>query len=177
VLTLRGLVAGAILLSALPAWCSDEEGTRAFTAPWWGLDSATMYAGFYGLRGPQAWDEGLLGLELRAGHFWWELRLMTGALAASDGSAYFYAGLLADIPIANVLHVILSIAPGLYSPGSVHQLGFPLIFRSTVELSVSVSHLVRLGVSASHMSNAKLAFQNPGVESLSLTLTVLALPY
>ncbi len=102
---------------------------------------------------------------------------MTGALSASDGSAYFYLGILADIPVANVLHIILSFAPGFYSPGTDHNLGYPLIFRSTVEISFPVARSFRLGVSASHMSNGKLAVQNTGVETLSLTLTALALPY
>ena len=174
---LRALVAGAVLLVALPAWCSDQEGTRPFSAPWWGPESVALYAGVYGLRGPEKWEDGFFGLELRGGHFWWELRLITGALSASDGSGYFYVGVLADIPVANVLHIILSFAPGVYSGGTDHQLGFPLIFRSSVEFSVAVTRSVRLGVSASHLSNGKLAHQNTGVESLSLTVTVLALPY
>lgn len=136
-----------------------------------------MYGGVYGLRSPQPWQDGLFGLELRGGHFWWELRVIAGALSASDGSGYFYLGILADIPVAQVLHIVLSFAPGLYSAGSVHVLGYPLIFRSTLEVSVAVAQSVRLGVSASHMSNGKLARQNPGVETLSLTVTVLAVPY
>jgi len=102
---------------------------------------------------------------------------MTGALAASDGSAYFYLGVLLDVPIANVLHIILSFAPGYYSVGADHNLGYPLIFRSTLEISFAITGSVRLGVSASHMSNGKLAVQNTGVETLSLMVTVLALPY
>jgi len=177
VLKLRALAAGAILLAALPAWCSDEETAPSFSAPWWGVESAVLYTGFYGLRGAEEWDDAFFGLELRGGHFWWELRLMSGALSASDGSAYFYLGVLADIPIAKVLHVILSFAPGGYSAGTDHPLGYPLIFRSTVEVSFDVARSVRLGVSASHMSNGKLAHLNTGVESLSLTVTLFALPY
>ncbi|MGO9832402.1 MAG: acyloxyacyl hydrolase [Myxococcaceae bacterium] len=176
-LTLRALVAGALLLGALPAWCSDEGALQSFEAPWWGPHSAVLYTGFYGLRGPEEWGDAFFGLELRGGHLWWELRLMAGALSASDGSAYFYLGVLADLPIAKVLHVILSFAPGGYSPGTDHQLGYPLIFRSAAELSFDITPSFRLGVGASHMSNGKLAHQNTGVETLSLTLTFLALPY
>jgi len=177
VLTLRALVAGAVLLMALPARCSDERTPRAFTAPWWGPESAVLYSGLFGLRGSREWRDAFFGLELRGGHFWWELRVMSGALSASDGSGYFYIGVLADVPIANILHVVLSFAPGLYSAGADHKLGYPLIFRSTVELSFAVARTVRIGVSASHMSNGKLASQNTGVESLSLTVTLFALPY
>ncbi len=136
-----------------------------------------MYGGFYGLRGPERWQDGFFGLELRGGHFWWELRVISGALSASDGSAYFYLGILADIPVASLLHIILSFAPGFYSAGTDHNLGYPFIFRSTVEISFAVTRSVRLGVSASHMSNGRLAVQNTGVETLSLTVTVFALPY
>ena len=176
-LTLRALVAGAVLLAALPAHGSDAGAPQPWSAPWWGPESVAVYGGFYGLRGPQHWQDAFFGLEIRGGHFWWELRVMAGALAASDGSAYAYLGILADVPIASVLHIILSFAPGYYSVGTDHNLGYPLIFRSTVEVSVAVTRSVRLGISASHMSNGKLAVQNTGVETLSLTLTVLALPY
>ena len=174
---LRALVAGAVVFAALPAWCTEEQAPRAFSAPWWGPESVVLYGGVYGLRGPERWEDGFFGLELRGGRFWWELRLMVGALSASDGSAFFYTGILADIPVANVLHIVLSFAPGFYSPGTDHQLGFPLIFRSTLEVSVDLVRSVRLGVSASHLSNGKLAHENTGVESLSLTVTVFTLPY
>ena len=176
--TLRAFAAGALLLAALPAWCSDDGSSAStFRAPWWGPEASVLYAGFYGLRGPQKWEDAFAGLELRAGRFWWELHLMSGALAASDGNAFVYLGVLADVPVANVLHLILSFAPGASSSGTDHYLGFPLIFRSTAEVSLAITPRTRLGISFSHMSNGKLAAPNPGVETLSLTLTVLALPY
>jgi len=174
---LRAFVAGTLLLAAVPAWCSGPESPVAFQAPWWGPESSVLYAGFYGIRGPQKWEDAVAGLEFRGGPFWWQLRLMAGALAASDGNFFVYAGLLADVPVANFLHFILSFAPGLGASGTDHQLGIPLDFRSTAEISVRLTAETRLGISFSHISNGKLASPNPGVETLSLTLTVLALPY
>ena len=136
-----------------------------------------MYAGYYGLRGPQQWNDAFIGLEIRGGSFWWDLHVMSGALAASDGSAYFYLGIIADIPVGDVVHLMLSFAPGAYAAGSTHDLGFSLIFRSTAAASFAVIPGVWFGLSFSHMSNGKLAHQNPGVETLSVTVTVLALPY
>lgn len=176
-LRLRAFVAAILLIAALPAWCSDAGKPSPFQAPWWGPESATVYGGFYGVRGPEKREDAFTGLELRGGPFWWEFRVITGALAASDGSFFAYAGVLADVPAWNVLHFILSFAPGYSASGTDHSLGFPLIFRSTAELSLRISAQTRLGVSFSHMSNGKLAAPNPGVETLSLTLTVLALPY
>jgi lipid A 3-O-deacylase len=102
---------------------------------------------------------------------------MAGALAASDGNVYGYIGVIADVPVQHVVHLILSFAPGLSASGNDHYLGIPLDFRSTAEVAFAITPGARLGVSFSHMSNGKLAAPNPGVETLSLTLTVLALPY
>ena len=176
-LPLRAFVASAVLLAAQPAWCGDEAGPSAFKAPWWGPETAALYAGFYGLRGPQVWNDAFVGLEVRGGSFWWELHLMSGALAASDGNVYGYIGVIADVPVFHILHLILSFAPGISASGTDHYLGFPLIFRSTAEVALAITQGARLGVSFSHMSNGKLATPNTGVETLSLTLTVLALPY
>ena len=115
--------------------------------------------------------------EIRGGPFWWQFRLISGALAASDGNFFAYAGVLLDIPAWSVLHLILSFAPGFSASGTNHYLGFPLIFRSSAEISFRITEGTRLGISFSHMSNGKLAAPNPGVETLSLTVTVLALPY
>jgi hypothetical protein len=176
-LRLRAFVAGTLLLTPVPAWSGEPETPTAFKAPWWGPESAVLYTGFYGIRGPQKFEDAFAGLEFRGGTFWWELRLMTGALAASDGNFFVYAGVLADVPVWEVVHLILSFAPGLGGSGTDHNLGIPLDFRSTAEISVRITAGTRLGVSFSHMSNGSFAAPNPGVETFSLTLTVLALPY
>jgi hypothetical protein len=176
-LRLRASVAGILLLAAPSAWSGEPAASSNFTAPWFGPESAVLYGGFYGLRGPQKWNDGFTGLEIRGGPFWWQLRLMLGELAASDGNFFAYAGVLADVPAWNFLHFILSFAPGYSVSGTDHHLGYPLIFRSTAEISFRITEEARLGISFSHMSNGKLAAPNPGVETLSLTLTLLALPY
>jgi len=176
-LRLRASVAASLLLAAPLAQGSEPQASSGFTAPWFGPESAVLYGGFYGLRGPTKWEDIFTGLEFRGGPFWWELRLITGALAASDGNFFAYFGVLADVPVWNLIHFILSFAPGYSSSGTDHYLGFPLIFRSTAEISFRITDGTRLGVSFSHMSNGKLAAPNPGVETLSLTVTVLALPY
>ena len=176
-LKLRASVAGIFLLAAPLAWGGEPVASSAFTAPWWGPESAVLYGGFYGVRGPQKWVDVFTGLEIRGGPFWWQFRLISGALAASDGNFFAYAGVLLDIPAWSVLHLILSFAPGFSASGTNHYLGFPLIFRSSAEISFRITEGTRLGISFSHMSNGKLAAPNPGVETLSLTVTVLALPY
>jgi hypothetical protein len=177
-LRLRAPVAGILLLAAPLAWGGEPASSSTFTAPWFGPESAVLYGGFDGLRGPHKWEDGFTGLEIRGGPFWWQFRLISGALGASDGNFFAYAGVLVDVPAWNVLHFILSFAPGYSASGGDHYLGYPLIFRSTAEISVRITGWgTRLGLSFSHMSNGKLAAPNPGVETLSLTVTVLALPY
>jgi lipid A 3-O-deacylase len=176
-LTLRALAAGTVLLAASPAFSSDEPAAAELRAPWWGPEAVVLSGGFYGLRGSTKWDDAVAGLEIRGGSFWWELHLMAGALAASDGNVYSYLGVIADVPVLQVVHLILSFAPGLSASGHDHYLGIPLDFRSTAEVAFAILPRARLGVSFSHMSNGKLGAPNPGVETLSLTLTVLALPY
>lgn len=176
-MTLRALAAGAVLLAASPALSGDERAASEFRAPWWGPEAVVLSGGFYGLRGVTRWDDAVAGLEVRGGSFWWDLHIMAGTLAASDGNVYSYVGVIADVPVLRVVHLILSFAPGLSASGHDHYLGIPLDFRSTAEVAVAVIPRTRLGISFSHMSNGKLAAPNPGVETLSLTLTVLALPY
>lgn len=174
--TLRALLASAVLLVAPEAWGGDEDHPLSLPAPWWRPEAAVLSGGSFGLRSPHQPNDPFIGLEIRGGAFWWQLRLMGGALGAEDGSAYLYFGLMADLPVADIVHVVLSFAPGLYHGGTDHNLGYPLIFRSAGEIAFDVAPRTRVGICFSHMSNGKLASPNPGVETLALTLTFLALP-
>jgi len=173
--TLRAVVASAVMLSASSALCADAERPGQFQAPWWGPEAAVLSFGSFGLRHPPS--DPFAALEVRAGSFFWYLHLMSGVLGAEDGSAYFYVGVALDFPAADILDFVLSFAPGLYHAGPNHNLGYPLIFHSAVEVAVTLAPRLRLGLAFSHMSNGKLASPNPGIETLSVTLTFLALPY
>jgi hypothetical protein len=67
--------------------------------------------------------------------------------------------------------VRLSFAPGYYRAGGGKDLGYPLEFRSGIELGWRF-HEGRVGVELYHLSNASLARHNPGEESLVLTLAL-----
>ena len=173
--TVRAVVASAVVLSASGAWCADPGRPGQFQAPWWGPEAAVLSFGSFGLRHPPV--DPFAALEVRAGSFFWYLHLMSGVLGAEDGSGYVYLGVALDFPAADVIDFVLSFAPGLYHAGPNHNLGYPLIFHSSVEVAFTVAPGFRLGLAFSHMSNGKLATPNPGVETLSLTFTFLALPY
>ena len=82
-----------------------------------------------------------------------------------EGNGYLYTGINFDIELGS--HIILApgFAAGYYWVGHGKELGFPLEFRSGVELAWQRANSVRLGVHFYHLSNAHLGWKNPGEES------------
>ncbi|HXX32519.1 MAG TPA: acyloxyacyl hydrolase [Myxococcaceae bacterium] len=168
--TLRAVAASAVLLSSSAAWCAEASDPPPVRSHWWEPEAMVLYGGSYGLRVPHQPNELMVAVELRTWSFFWYLHLMSGLLGAGDGSGYFYVGLTLDFPV-DLLHFLVSFSPGLYNGGAHHDLGYPLIFRSAAEISLTIVHGVGLGVAFSHMSNGRLATRNSGVETLCATLT------
>lgn len=96
------------------------------------------------------------------------IRPLIGAIATSQGSAYFYGGLAFDLFIAKEVVFTPSFAPGGYFKGGGLDLGFPLEFRTCLELSYRFKNKGRLGAMFYHISNASIGSRNPGAECLSL---------
>ncbi len=61
-----------------------------------------------------------------------------------------------------------SFAPGIYYHGDGRHLGFPLNFRSALEVSYVLGNKGRLSLQFNHISNARILWRNPGVNSLIL---------
>ena len=61
-----------------------------------------------------------------------------------------------------------SFIPGLYAHGGGFDLGYPLVFRSGVELGYRLENGMQLSLSYDHRSNAGLGHNNPGMESVQL---------
>lgn len=99
-------------------------------------------------------------------------RPMLGAMATLEGAFYLYAGFGIDWVISNHLLLSPNFAAGYYNHGGGKDLGFPLEFRSGVELGWVFCNQVRLGVHFYHLSNASLGHRNPGEESLVLFLAI-----
>ncbi len=93
-------------------------------------------------------------------------RPLVGVMATTRGSAYLYAGIAFDIFLFPQLVFTPSFAPGIYIKGWGMELGFPLEFRSSAELSYRFKNKSRFGVMFYHMSNASIGFKNPGTECL-----------
>ena len=88
---------------------------------------------------------------------------ITGFLVTTDSDTYLYTGIQAEYKIGK-LNVTPSFSPGLYSMGDGKDLGYPLEFKSEVQLSVDFFGS-KLGYSQSHISNADLGDKNPGADS------------
>jgi lipid A 3-O-deacylase len=103
---------------------------------------------------------------------WYLLRPMVGITVTAKGAVYSYLGVGLDWVLQD--HFILSpnFAAGYYHHGGDKDLGFPLEFRSGIELGWQFSSLYRVGVHFYHVSNAHLGHKNPGEESLVLFFSI-----
>jgi len=111
------------------------------------------------------------GLEYRSAERLWVLKPFAGAVANSAGTVYVYAGLLLDIYLGEHFVLTPSSAPGFYSAGKGKNLGFPIEFRSQVEMSYRFSNGSRVGMGINHISNAGLGHINPGIEAVVITFS------
>ena len=87
----------------------------------------------------------------------------------TDSGKYFYLGLRKDYSLSNKWNLTPSFATGYYDQGSSKDLGNNLEFRSQLELSYNLEKNKRVGISLNHLSNASLADENPGTESIVIS--------
>jgi hypothetical protein len=146
------LVTG-LLLS--PRLARAEPARFAFQAGQWGL-------------GPSAEHALAVDLELRPGVRWWWVRPTFGFLQSTDGTQYVFGGALLEIPLFWGVTLSPGFAPGIRTVDGKQNLGSLLLFRSSVELEVPLLTGLRGVVSFAHISNAKIAKPNPGIEMLLL---------
>lgn len=109
------------------------------------------------------------GLEYRAGFSVFYVHPFLGIMGTSDKVFYGYGGILIDIPIGDRFYFTPSGALGGYNRGDGQDLGYPLEFRTGIEISYRFDNNARLGVMFHHISNASLGGSNPGSESLFAT--------
>ena len=56
-------------------------------------------------------------------------------------------------------------ASGYYGEGNGKDLGYPLEFKTEIQMSYDLSDTTHLGMSYNHISNASLGDKNPGANS------------
>ncbi len=111
-------------------------------------------------------------IEYRSDRKFWIFKPFGGLMATSDFAAYGFAGVLVDVYFGRRLVLTPSFAAGLYHDGDGTDLGFPVQFRSQLEIAYRFDDRSRLGLSYNHLSNAGLDDRNPGVESLAITYSI-----
>jgi len=117
-------------------------------------------------------SSGLLGLqhqneELFRDSFLGKLSPISGGFFTEKNSLYLYSGIQAEYELG-FLTITPSFAPGYYNYGSGKDLGYPLEFKSEIQMSLNLSDSAHLGMSYNHISNASLGTKNPGANSYML---------
>ena len=130
-----------------------------------GETSVGVSSGQYGLRAGLPRELGFQ-VDLRAPWKWGPVRPVLGVLAGSSGGGYLFTGLVLDLPLPWGMQVSPGFAPGVVLSQGNRDLGSPIEFRSSIELSRRIVSPLRLFVSFSHLSNGGLTHHNPGVETL-----------
>ena len=115
---------------------------------------------------------GLVGIqhqndELFRKSFLGNLSPITGAFLTEKNAVYLYTGVQAEYELG-FLTITPSFAPGYYNYGNGKDLGFPLEFKTEVQMSFDINDSTHLGMSYNHISNASLGNKNPGANSYML---------
>jgi len=100
------------------------------------------------------------------------LQPFVGFILTTTKDTYGYLGILGEVPLIDRIQLLLRLAGGFYTRGKGIDLGFPLEFRTEVELSWQWTSQSCIGVALSHLSNGALSKVNPGLEMLSLTYSI-----
>ena len=112
---------------------------------------------------------GILGLqhqneELYRKSFLGNLSPVTGGFLTEKNAFYLYSGVQAEYDLG-FLTITPSFAPGYYNYGDGKDLGYPLEFKSEIQMTFNLSDSTNLGMSYNHNSNASLGSKNPGANS------------
>src|SRR5262245_59214222 len=117
-------------------------------------------------------DQAFEGLvEYRMGSRSHRLLGLLAAAVTGQASSFLGAGVGYELALGPWT-VTPSFAPGYYRWGEGKDLGWPLEFRSQLELGYRFGGGSRLSVAVSHLSNGGLGRINPGQETFSISLEV-----
>lgn len=143
--------------------------------------SLTLGAGYYnilndkGEPGHEDRDKGGAGIgrvELRFNQEFLRIRPFIGIEGNTESATYVYGGGMFDVRFGE--HFILSpnAAVGAYFNGDGRDMGSTLEFRTGVEAAWEFDNKMRIGAAFHHISNAGIGDVNPGVETLTLNLSI-----
>lgn len=97
---------------------------------------------------------------------WHYIRPQLVVLVPGFHSIYVGVGACLELYLSEHLVFSPSFSPGLYYKGKGRDLGYPLEFRSSLELCYEFENKMRIGGQFYHLSNASLSHKNPGMNAL-----------
>jgi hypothetical protein len=121
---------------------------------------------------PGAGVTGLALGEYRFGDVLWVVAPFVGAFGTGKGAFYGYGGFGFDMNFFERFVATPSAAVGYFTHGTGIDLGAHTEFRTGAEFAYRFENLSRLGVGMYHMSNAGIGQHNPGVELVTVVLTM-----
>lgn len=111
-------------------------------------------------------------IEYRSSWHWKHFHPQLGFFHVLKGSIYLYGGFAWEKVIKERWVIAPNFSLGWYQGGKGKNLGYPLEFRSAMELSWQLRSKVRIGSMFYHISNASLGYKNPGEESLVFFISI-----
>ena len=94
-----------------------------------------------------------------------------GITGTSRSALFVYSGLRTDFDLGERWRLTPGFAVGAYQRNGDIDLGGPVEFRSSLDISRALSSGARLGLTLYHISNARLYDRNPGVNALAFVQT------
>ena len=154
------------ILIALLTWCFANFGSIADETP--KETEINVFTGMFDFSDNKQ-HAGLFGLQhqtdkLFRKSFLGKLSPITGGFLTENSAFYLYTGVQAEYDLGFIT-ITPSFAPGYYNYGNGKDLGYPLEFKSEVQMSLNLSDTTQLGMSYNHISNASLGTKNPGANS------------
>jgi len=96
----------------------------------------------------------------------------TLGITGTSKSAFFaYAGFRTDLDLTRRWRLTPGFAVGAYDRKGDIDLGGPIEFRSSLDVSSAVGKGTRVGVTLYHVSNGRLYDRNPGINALAFVQT------
>jgi hypothetical protein len=116
----------------------------------------------------RGYSGGVLRLEYKyQKSYWRNLRPQATLLLSQFLSGYIGWGLGWEFYFTRQIVITPSFSSGIYWKGRGRELGYPLEFLSSLDISYETESQLRLGIQIFHVSNAHLSPQNPGFNALT----------
>lgn len=175
-----GIGSAAILAAGIAGEAADIGDVRVGNGATGVPLSLTFGAGYYNVLNDKG-DEfrekdgrgaGVGRVELRFNKEFLRIRPFIGVEGTTDSAAYLYGGGMVDVRFGD--HFILSpnAAIGAYFDGDGRKMGSNLEFRTGVEAAWEFDNRMRVGAAFHHISNAGIGDVNPGVETVTVNLSI-----